>query len=71
MTVNEAFKIKGGDRCKCPDCGGEIVITKKKGWECLNPDCDVIRVTTKRGLSWEVTKVVRRATVIEGGKTNG
>jgi hypothetical protein len=46
---------------KCPDCGGEMVRIKK-GWECLNPDCDVIRVTFKRHY------VVRRVVVIQGGK---
>ena len=58
---------------KCPDCGGEMVRVKKgemagRGWECLNPDCDVIRVSTRRGYDWEEKKVVRKAIVIKGGK---
>lgn len=52
---------------KCPDCGGEMVRIKK-GWECLNPDCDVIRVSIKRGYGWKEMKVMRRAIVIRGGK---
>ena len=52
---------------KCPDCRGEMVKTRT-GWECPDPDCDVIRVSTKRGYGWEETRVVRRSIVIEGGK---
>jgi len=40
----------------------------RTGWECLNPDCDVIRVSTRRGHGWEETRVVRRSIVIQGGK---
>jgi len=49
---------------ECPDCGGKMVRIKK-GWECLNPDCDVIRVSTKRH------HVARRAVVIQGRKSKG
>lgn len=43
----------------------------KREWECLNPNCDVIRVSFKRGYGWEEAKVVRRSIVIEGGNVNG
>jgi hypothetical protein len=55
---------------ECPDCRGEMVKTKR-GLECLNPSCDVILVSTKRGHGWEETRVVKRAAVIEGGTVNG
>lgn len=55
---------------ECPDCGGEMVKTRK-GLECLNPDCDVIRVSTRRGQGWEETRIERRAIVVEGGNVNG
>lgn len=42
----------------------------RKGLECLNLDCDVIRVSIKRGHGWTETKVVRRAIVIQGEKVN-
>jgi hypothetical protein len=44
------------------------MVKTKKGWECLNPDCDVIRVSIKRGYGWKEMKVMRRAIVIRGGK---
>lgn len=49
---------------------GEMVKTRT-GWECPNPDCDVIRVSTKKGYGWEETRVVRRSIVIQGGNVNG
>lgn len=55
---------------KCPDCGEEMVHVKM-GWECLNPDCDVIRVSTKMGRGWGKMRVMRKADVIEGGNVNG
>ncbi len=50
---------------KCPDCGEEMVHVKM-GWECHNPNCDVIRVSIKMGHGGEKTRVMRKADVIEG-----
>ena len=44
---------------KCPGCGWGMVKTRV-GWECLNPDCDVIRVVAESGYSERIAKVVRR-----------
>lgn len=58
-----------GEESQCPDCNGRLVMTKK-GWECLNPECDVIQVSTRRGHGWKETKVTRRTIVIQGGNVN-